>query len=129
MTSRWNTNSKESGLKVFSTKQKAEKAYNILDKLIFKGANLNALDSFGNSALWRFCLQANQILPTYDRTNNCERTDRIFTKELHEDLLKILKLLKKSGADFSYVSPTCNATVLDFYKAGSLHELLVEVNK
>lgn len=124
MSSRWNTNDNILGFRVFSTEQDARRAYSVLDKMLALGADVNALDSYGNSGIWRFCLQAAQILPSYDRSNHCENDDRIFTKELEEDLTKILHLLSQYHADFSYVSPNTNLSVLDFYKEGAVARLL-----
>lgn len=124
MNCRWNTNNKYTGFKVFSTEQDANRAYVVLEKMLKLGASVNALDSYGNSGIWRFCLQAKQILPAYDYSNHCERDDRVFTNELEEDLSKILRLLYKHGADFTYVSPNTERSVLDFYKEGSLAKLL-----
>lgn len=129
MNSRWNTNNKYAGFKLFSTEQDAKKAYAVLKRILDSGANVNALDSYGNSGLWRFCLQASQILPSYDYNNHCVRDDRIFTKELEEDLSNILSLLYKCGADFSYESPNTKCSVLNFYKEGPLSELLKSVSK
>lgn len=124
MNCRWNTNDKNCGLRVFSTKQDAEKAFSVLEKMIAAGADLNQLDSRGNSAIWRFCLQAAQILPSYNYSENYENDNRIFTQELQEDLSKVLKLLCEYGADLNYVSPNTGVTVLEFYKCGSLSKLL-----
>ncbi len=124
MNSRWNTNDKLMGFRIFSTEQEAKRAYMVLEKVVKLGADVNALDSYGNSGIWRFCLQASQILPTYDYNNHCEREDRVFTKELEEDLTRILKLLYQYNADFSYVSPNTKLSVLEFYKEGTLAELL-----
>ena len=52
------------------------------------------------------------------------KTDRIFTKELEEDLCRILDLLCKNGADFSYVAPNTMCNVFEFYKEGQLSEML-----
>lgn len=110
ISSRWNTvdsiKKDEHGngmVKVFSTKEEADKAYGILKKMIDLGADVNAEDSYGNSGLWRFCLQAAQILPRYNYTHDYECKDRIFTAEIEEDLKRILVLLKSAGAD-------CNTT-------------------
>lgn len=124
MSSRWNTNNQYNGFKVFSTKQKAEIAFNILKKMLMAGADLNKLDSHGNSAIWRFCLQATQILPSYNYRENFENDDRIFTDELEEDLSKILKLLCEYGADLNYVSPNTKTSVTNFYKYGSIAKLI-----
>lgn len=124
MNSRWNTNNKYMGLKVYSTKERAETTLNILRKMLSAGADLNKPDSHGNSAIWRFCLQATQILPSYNYAENIENDDKIFTQELQEDLSKILNLLCEYGADLNYVSPNMKSTVMEFYKYGSLAKLL-----
>ncbi len=124
MNCRWNTNNKYTGLKVFSTKQDAERAFFILEKMLKLGADVNKLDSFGNSGIWRFCLQASQILPIYNYVNDCEEEDRIFTSELQEDLAIILKTICVYGADVNYRSPNTKLTVFDFYTKGSLATLL-----
>lgn len=124
MKSRWNTNDKLRGFKIYSTEQEAKNAYKVLQRMLELGADVNALDSHGNSGLWRFCLQASQILPAYDYANHCERDNRIFTEELEADLSNILKLLKEYGADFSYASPNTKCCVTDFYREGSLAKLL-----
>ncbi len=124
MNSRWNTNNTLTGFQVFSTKKDAEKAYAVLKKMIDLGADVNAVDSYGSSGIWRFCSQANQILPSYDYDNHCVKDDRVFTKDLKEDLLNILTLLCISGADLSYESPNTKHCVVDFYREGPLAELL-----
>lgn len=91
------------------------------------GADVNKLDSYGNSGIWRYCLQANQILPTFNYSTNSEIDDRIFTKELENDLLNILNLLCKYGVDLNYVSPNTNRTVRDFYLGGSLLKLFSQI--
>ena len=50
-----------------------------------------------------------------------------FTKELENDLLNVLNLLCKYGADISYVSPNTKRTVRDFYLGGSLSKLLSQI--
>ena len=118
MNSRWNTNDNIRGFRVFSTEQDARRAYRILEKMLTLGADVNALDSYGNSGIWRFCLQAAQILPAYHYSSHCESDERIFTKELEEDLTKILHLLSYYHADFSYATPNTERNVLEFYKEG-----------
>ena len=124
MNCRWNTNNKYTGFKIFSTEREAQKSYNILEKMLALGSEVNALDSYGNSGIWRFCLQANQILPRYDHKNECDCDDRIFTNELQSDLHRILELLSTYGADLSYVSPNNKCTVREFYLVGSMSKLL-----
>ena len=127
MSSRWNTNNPYTGFEVFSTEENATTARKILEKMLQLGSDINKLDSAGNSGLWRYCLQASQILPRFDFATNCKCDDRIFTVELETDLLSILKLLCKYGADLSYVSPNVGLTVKEFYTNGSMAKLLSQI--
>ena len=127
MCSRWNTNDKFMGFSVCSTAEKADRAFEILKKMTDKGADVNALDSYGNSGLTRFCAQAAQILPSYNYAGHYETDDRIFTDELHADLKRILLLLKTAGADPDYVPPNFGKPLCEFYTEGSLSVLLKEV--
>jgi ankyrin repeat protein len=127
MSSRWNTNNPYTGFEVYSTEENAITARKLLEKMLQLGSDINMLDSSGNSGIWRYCLQANQILPRFNYATNCESDDRIFTVELETDLLSILKLLCKYGADLSYVSPNVGLTVKAFYANGSMAKLLSQV--
>ncbi len=127
MCSRWNTNDSIQGFQVYSTFERARQAYAILEKMIHLGADVNSLDSFGYSALFRFCLQAKQILPAYRHLEHREADDRIFTQELHDDLKSILQLLKKAGADPAYQAPILESDALSYFREGSLAVLLKEV--
>lgn len=128
MNSRWNTNNQYMGFKVFSTEEDARRASEILEKMLKLGSDVNKLDSHGSSGIWRFCLQANQILPTFNYSTNCESDDRIFTTELEADLLNILKILCRYGADLSYESPNTGRTVREFYTGASMSKLLSQVD-
>lgn len=127
MNSRWNTNNQYMGFKIFSTEENARRASEILEKMLKLGSDVNKLDSYGNSGIWRFCLQAKQILPAFNYSTNCESDDRIFTKELEADLLNILKILCRYGADLSYESPNTGRTVREFYTGGSMAKLLGQI--
>lgn len=124
MSSRWNTNT--FGFKVCSTKEASDKAYQILERMLNMGANINALDSYGNSGLWRFCLQARQILPSYDYSTKTLRDDHIYTDELKQDLTRIVKLLKLHHMDMGYISPNTGKTAMEFYKDELIGELIRE---
>lgn len=128
MNCRWNTNNQYTGFEVFSTEEEAVDARKILEKMLQLGADVNKLDTAGNSGIWRFCLQANQILPRFNYATNCECDDRIFTIELENDLLNVLKLLCRYGADLSYASPNVGLTVKEFYTNGSMAKLLSQAD-
>ena len=105
MNSRWNINNELMGFKVFSTEQKADRAYAVLERMLEKGADLNKSDSYGNTGIWRACIQAQQILPSLDRTTGGLGKNRIYTKELEADLSRIFRLLIRYDADLTYVRP------------------------
>ncbi|MBO5270561.1 MAG: ankyrin repeat domain-containing protein [Clostridia bacterium] len=98
MCSRWNV-ARFYGLETFSTKTAADEAFEILEKMIRLGADVNAKDSFENACLDRACLQASQILPVVGSN------DRVLTEELKSDISRIFKLLIGNGADLNYVKP------------------------
>ena len=99
MATRWNVR-RPDGLEVFNTQTQADEAFDILQRLVELGADVNGKDSYGNACMDRACLQARQILP---RPNS---DDRVLTDELRNDLSRIFALLKQSGADMSYTAPS-----------------------
>ena len=127
MCSRWNTNDPYQGFRAFSTENQAGRACAVLAKMLDRGADVNAVDSFGYSVLFRFCIQAEQILPRQIPGECRESKDRLFTEALREDLVRILKLLKQAGADPAYQAPVLGKSVLARYQEGSLAMLLKEV--
>ncbi len=128
MSSRWNCVSSFNNrtIEVHSTKEKADRAFEILKRMIDLGADINALDSYGNNGLWRFCLQAAQVLPSYNYAQDYEKNDRIFTKEIEEDLKRVLVLLRNAGVNQNATKDT-SKTPIEFYGKGSLHKLLVDI--
>lgn len=78
---------------VLNSQEKADAAFHILKRLIELGADVNAVDSFGNSCMVRAALDAKQVLPA-----SKEDATRIFTPELQQDVARIFDLLVKSGA-------------------------------
>ena len=127
MLCRWNTNDKYMGFRVFSTKERADEGLAVLKRMIDMGADVNALDSYGNSGLNRFALQAKQILPSFNYAEHREGTDRLFTDELHDDLKRVLQTLKDAGADPSYKAPNLRYSVREFCSEGSISILFDEV--
>lgn len=127
MSCRWNENDKYMGFREFSTKEKAVEALGILKKMLDMGADVNALDSHGNSGLNHFAWQAKKILPYYNYAEEREEKDRIFTPELHGDLKSVLKALKDAGADDSYKAPMIRCSVREFCRDGCISILFDEV--
>ncbi len=127
MSCRWSADDKDMGFREFSTKERSVDALGVLKKMIDMGADVNALDSYGNSGLNRFALQAKQILPSYNYAEHREGKDRIFTEELHEDLRSVLQALRDAGADGSYKAPNLGCSVREFCSEGSVSILFDEV--
>ena len=127
MSCRWNKDDKYMGFREFSTKERSVEALGVLKKMLDMGADVKALDSYGNSGLNRFALQAKQILPSYNYVEHREGKDRIFTEELHEDLRSVLQALKDAGADASYKAPNLGYSVREFCSEGSISILFDEV--
>ena len=127
MSCRWNNDDKYMGFREFSTKERSVEALGVLKKMLDMGADVKALDSYGNSGLNRFALQAKQILPSYNYVEHREGKDRIFTEELHEDLRSVLQALKDAGADDSYKAPNLGYSVRKFCSEGSILILFDEV--
>jgi hypothetical protein len=127
MSCRWNIDDKYMGFREFSTKERSVEALGVLKKMLDMGADVKALDSYGNSGLNRFALQAKQILPSYNYAEHREGKDRIFTEELHEDLRSVLQALRDAGADGSYKAPNLGCSVREFCSEGSVSILFDEV--
>ena len=127
MSCRWNEDDKNMGFREFSTKERSVEALGVLKKMLDMGADVKALDSYGNSGLNRFALQAKQILPSYNYVEHREGKDRIFTEELHEDLRSVLQALKDAGADDCYKAPNLGYSVREFCSGGSISILFDEV--
>jgi len=99
MCSRWNTVG-INGFEVMSTEKEADEAFEILEKMIKLGADVNGKDSYGSACLDRACLQARQILP-----RNKGDDSRVLTLELYADIKRIFILLISHGADMNYIAP------------------------
>ena len=107
---------------VMSKPEVTEHAYLVLERMISLGGDVNKLDSLGGNSIWRFFLEASHIIPRYD-----EDPIYLFSEEVHSDLLRILKLLKSSGARFDVVRPDSAWTVKDFFNKGATKTLLEEI--
>ena len=114
MNSRWNTIT-DGKLTVFGTAEKANESFALLSRMIDMGADVNAVDSAGYSCLWRTAIQAEQILPGYNKTTKEVFNDRLLTNELAADLSRILLLLIERGADVGCVHPYLNITFRDYF--------------
>lgn len=125
MNSRWNVNSEiYGGVKVFHSKEEADTAYRLLERIVSMGADINAVDSYGNSCVERVCLQARQILPSYDHRTGETGTDRVITPELEDDLRRIFTLLHDHGMNLDYIRPGEKITSKELFQKGPVARFL-----
>ncbi len=114
MNSRWNTVDSMRGFRVYSTQEKADRAFGLLKRMLEMGADVHARDTYGNDAAWRFAAQAQQILPFTDMRTGELGTERIIPPELESDLRRIWALLKEHGASAGSVRPGEGIALADF---------------
>ena len=86
-----------------STLERFNGACDVLGRLLDLEATVHQVDSFGNSALGRACLDARQIL------------DSVIPPELDEDLGRVFTLLFAAGADPDDVDPNIGRALRVFY--------------
>ena len=90
------------------------------------GADVNGVDSKGNSCLWRFCLQAHQILSNYNHVQRTLGTNHVLTPELQSDLRRIFSLPREAGMDLGYVKPGEILAAAELYKHESIVSFFTE---
>jgi len=88
---------------VQNSKEMFETAFSSLSKLVQTGADVNSVDSYGNTCVMRAAMDA-RSLPLKDAS-----------PELVEDLSKVFTLLKDSGANFR-ASTARRKSVMEQYK-------------
>ncbi len=97
----WNEEKKDI-YELKGVKEHFEKTFSLLKIMVDKEANVNSVDSYGNSVLMRACA---------DIQNRWTNTDRPLAKETVEDLKQIFDLLISSGADIYLSTPTRKSVV------------------
>lgn len=88
-----------------------------LHRMIESGADIHAVDSYGNSSLHRAALDATQMLPS---RSSDEPVDEEFAGNLH----RIFDLLCSHGADPHRTEPTLGKSVADHYGASPVARFL-----
>lgn len=126
MSSRWNTNDDMMGFREFNSKEKAAAAYHALKRMLDMGADVFALDSYGNSCLVRAILDTRQILPAYYYKEDRVSDNRIITNELMEDLVQIFDLLIKKGADIYEPDRHNNIPLCEYYAKEPVAQFLAK---
>ena len=124
MCSRWNVKNL-AGLNYVekNSKEKSDEAYNLLERIINLGADINCKDSYNNTILDRAILDAIQILPAYNYQTNTISDNRKLTDNLRCDLNRIFMLLYKNGASVNWVNNT-GKSINECYKKGNIVEFI-----
>ncbi|MCX8524645.1 ankyrin repeat domain-containing protein [Chryseobacterium formosus] len=111
----WNEEKKDV-YELKGVKEHFEKTFSLLKMMVDNGADVNSVDSYGNSVLMRACS---------DIQNRSTIEDRPLAKETVEDLRQIFDLLISSGADLNY-SATTRKSVVEMNKK-LLEQLKIEI--
>lgn len=90
---------------VVGSEGSADDAFNVLEEVLKRGANLGSLDQWGNTALERAILTAKEILPGHSYSDPTWVDPRPLNPELVEDLHRIFSSLYFFGADPDIVAP------------------------
>lgn len=129
MNCRWN--SKDYFTKkyeVHSTKEKADKAFCVLKRMLELGADITSKDSFGNTSLERAILDARQLLPSYTYPEMTVGDDRLITDELRNDFSRIFSLLYEYGASNQWMDRITGQSIAEHYKDEPVSEFLKATN-
>ncbi len=125
MCARWNTyDAANDEICVFGDAEQADRAYRILARMLDAGADPNVADSFGNTGLWRFCIQAEQILPGFDWQKRTTRRDRLLTDDLVSDLIRVYVALLRAGLDTTAPLPVNGMTTATHYAGHPIETIL-----
>lgn len=85
----------------FSSKEKADEAFNILKRVLEMGADVNICESFGTSCARRLCRTAEELLPSYSWGEDKVSDTAVITPELTNDLSRIFLLLQQYNVNFN----------------------------
>lgn len=125
MNCRWNSkNYFTNKYEMHSTKEKADKAFFVLKRILELGADITSKDSFGNSALERAILDASQLLPSYNYSQKTVSDDRLITDELTNDFSRIFSLLYEYGASNQWIHRATGKPIIEHYKDEPVSEFL-----
>ena len=123
MCCRWNVSTPDGGYEVFSTAEKADLAFAVLERML-ASADVTCKDSCGNGCYERAILSARQILPKWDRTAKRAMEDRKLTDELHSDLNRIFNALRTAGISTDNPDPNWKMPLAEVYKHEPVGEFL-----
>lgn len=112
---------------VANSKEKADAAFHILNRIIEMKADITAVDSHGCSSLHRAVLDARQILPSYNYHYDkmSDYSTYLITEEVVFDLSRIFQLLIKNGADIKELVVHSKLPLDEHYKKEPIYQFLV----
>lgn len=97
--------------------EQADAAFAALQLLFESGADIQGIDSYGNSVIARAVLDARQILPSYKHSDPDWVDLKPLNAELVADLSRVFDLLIERGADLDEIDPQFGKSVREFYRA------------
>lgn len=118
MSVRYTTSYMSWGKKVYemhNSKEIADKAFNILKRMVDMGADTTKRGSYGTSCIYRALLDASYILPENDPSYQTIEDEKEFTDEVKEDLVRIFNLLFEHGADINETLKIHEKSIKEFY--------------
>ncbi|HXH36863.1 MAG TPA: hypothetical protein VNJ54_20980 [Plantibacter sp.] len=126
MRSRWlrPTRRPDDPWQLASTAERADAAYEALRHLLQSGADVQVLDSYGNSSLGRAVLNARDLLPKRRYIDPDWVDPRPLNPELVADLARVFALLRAHGADPKRTERDLGHSLIDFYNAEPVAQFL-----
>lgn len=123
MCSRWNASTPDGGYEVFSTAERADAAFAILERMLLS-ADAACTDSAGSGCYDRAIITARQILPQWNRTEKRIMGGRQLTDELRSDLRRIFTALRAAGVPTDVPHPSWKLPLAQVYKEEPVGEFL-----
>lgn len=108
------------------TKEDADEAFELFERMVQMGAKLDVIDSYGNTTIERAALECQKILPSYNHSTGKCSTNRTVTEGLRGDLTRIFRLLFEHGLTSHIKMRTSEMTVKEFYSKHPLAEFLTD---
>ncbi len=126
MKTRWCVIDAQGNETVQHTREESDEAFSLLKRMIDLGADLNRVDSKGNTTLERVVMQAAQIMPLYNPNTQQYTEKRKITNDFRSDLERIFSLLFEHGLTSRIKMRTSNMTIKEFYSKHPLNEVLIK---
>lgn len=122
--SRWCVVDKDGNEIVQHTRKESDEAFDLVKRMVSMGANLDVVDSYGNTTIERATMDSQKILPNYIYATGEYTKNRIITEDLRFDLTRIYNFLFENGLTSHIKMRTSEMTVKEFYNKQPLAEFL-----